>query len=161
MGDAALNWYDFGADIKVENGDLLADEGFATSVLISLFSDARAPSENLLPPGETSLKGWWGDIDRNAEKTGSLLWLIDREKMLPEVAERAREYCVNALAWIKDEDIAETVRVETQLVRPQSLQIRIFIERGTARRYSYLWDGVKDYAGVTVQNTTIKLQFIE
>lgn len=50
MGDAALNWYDFGADIKVENGDLLADQGLATSVLISLFTDARSPSEKLLPP---------------------------------------------------------------------------------------------------------------
>jgi len=160
MSDAALNWFDFGADIKIENGDILADTGLATSVLIALFTDSRSPSELLLPPGEKQLKGWWGDLDER-RKTGSLLWLINREKVLPEVATRAREYCLNALQWLLDEDIAQDVRVESLLVRPFSLQLRIFIERGTARRYSYLWEGVKEYAGVTVQNTSIQLQFIE
>ena len=60
MSDAALNWYDYGADIKVENGDIVPDNGLATSVLISLFTDARAPSPDALPPGESSLRGWWG-----------------------------------------------------------------------------------------------------
>ncbi len=160
MSDAALNWYDFGADIQIENGDLLADEGLATSVLISLFTDARAPSESDLPAGETNLRGWWGDLDEN-ETTGSLLWLINREKVIPETAERAREYCENALQWLKDDDIAESFSVETMLVRPFSLQIKIDITRGTAKRYAYLWEGVKQYAGATVQNTSIQLQFIE
>lgn len=160
MTDAALNWYDFGADINIENGDLAADNGLATGVLISLFSDARAPSESILPPGEKSLRGWWGDLD-TTEKTGSLLWLINREKTISEVAERAREYCEECLRWVLDEQIAERITVETTLIKPQSLQIKILIERGTAKKYSYLWDGVKEYAGVTIQNTSIKLQFIE
>lgn len=160
MSDAALNWYDFGADIKVENGDIVADNGLATSVLISLFSDARAPSAKMLPAGEAELKGWWGDLD-DERKTGSLLWLINREKTIPEVAARAQEYCINALQWLKDEDIAENYTVEAALVRPFSLQIKIAIERGAALGYSYLWDAVKEYAGATVQNTSIKLQFIE
>lgn len=160
MSDAALNWYDYGADISLENGDLKADNGLATSVMISLFTDARASDESLLPIGETDKRGWWGDLNP-AIKTGSLLWLINREKVLPEVAERAREYCENALRWLIDEDIAQDVRVETTLVRPFALQIKIFIERGTARRYAYLWDAVAEYAGVTVQNTSIRLQFIE
>lgn len=158
--DAALNWYDYGADIKIENGDIVADDGLATSVLISLFTDARAPALDILPDGETSLRGWWGDIE-GVDKTGSLLWTIGREKMIPEVAERAREYCENALQWLIDENIAEEVRVEAQLVRPISLQLRIFITRGAASRYGYLWDASKEYAGVTVQNTSIQLIFIE
>lgn len=160
MSDAALNWYDFGADISIENGDLAADEGLATGVLISLFTDARAPSESLLPPGEKSLRGWWGDLDET-EKTGSLLWLINREKTISEVATRAREYCEDCLSWIVEEQIAEKVIIETLIIKPQSLQIKILIERGAAKKYSYLWDGVKEYAGVTIQNTSIKLQFIE
>lgn len=159
MTDAALNWNDFGADINIENGDIAADNGLATAVLISLFTDARAPTVKLLPPGETELRGWWGDITE--DKTGSLLWLIDREKVLPETAERAREYCDNCLRWLREDDIAENVTIDAQLVRPFGLQIKIAIERGSALRYSYLWDAVKEYVGVTVQNTSIQLQFIE
>lgn len=159
MTDALLIWNDFGADINIQNGDIVSDNGLATAVLVSLFTDSRSPSEKLLPPGETELRGWWGDI--GDEKTGSLLWLINREKVIPEVAERAREYCETALRWLREQDIAETVTIDAQLVRPSGLQISIKLERGSASRYSYLWEAVKEYAGVTVQNTTIRLQFIE
>lgn len=159
MTDAALNWYDYGADIEIANGDIRPDNGLATAVLISLFTDARAPDERLLPAGEESLRGWWGDLDE--ETTGSLLWLINREKTTNEVAARAQEYCTEALQWLKDEEIAESYEVETTLVRPFGLQIKIRIVRGTARRYAYLWEAVKEYAGATVQNTSIELMFIE
>lgn len=160
MSDAALQWSDFGADIAIDNGDIVSDNGLATSVLISLFTDARSPSEKLLPAGEDSLRGWWGDFDSD-ETTGSLLWLISREKTLPETAERAREYCVAALRWLIEEDIAESYTVEATLVKPFSIQIKIAILRGDAKRYSYLWEAVAEYAGATVQNTSIKIQFIE
>lgn len=160
MSDAALFWYNFGADIQVVNGDLFPDNGLASAVLISLFTDARAPDEKLLPDGEVSLRGWWGDLD-NRETTGSLLWLIHREKTVPDVAARAREYCTEALQWLKDEEIAESYTVETQLVKPQSLQIKIKIKRGAARRYSYLWDAVKEYPAVAVQNTSVQIEFID
>ena len=101
-----------------------------------------------------------GDLD-SEEITGSLLWLIHREKTTDEVAARAREYCIDALEWLKDEDIAERYEVEATLIRPFSLQIKIRIERGNAKRYAYLWDAVAEYAGAVVQNTSIKLQFIE
>lgn len=160
MTDAALNWFDYGADISIENGDIQADNGLATSVLISLFSDARAPSPAVLPIGEDSRRGWWGDLDAE-DMTGSLLWLIRREKAIPEVAAKAQQYCVEALRWLKDEEIAESYSVEATIIKPFSLQIKISIVRGTARRYSYLWKAVEDYAGMVVQNTSVQLQFIE
>lgn len=161
MSDAALIWNDFGADVKVENGDLVSDEGLASAVLVSLFTDARSPSEALLPAGEVGKRGWWGDISASDRKTGSLLWLINREKTTNETAARAREYALEALQWLKDDDIAENVEVVATLVKPFALQLKITITRGKARRYSYLWDAVALYAGATVQNTSIQLQFIE
>lgn len=159
MSDAALVWFPFGADINISNGDLSPDNGLATAVMISLFTDARAPDLTLLPAGEDDLRGWWGDIADF--KTGSLLWLIGREKVLPEVAARAREYCVNALEWIKDEEIADKIEITASLVRPMGLEIIIKIYRGNARRYGYLWDAIVNYDSITVQNVGISIEFLE
>lgn len=159
MADVALAWNDFGADVIIQGGDLVADGGLATAVLISLFTDARAPQLSELPQGEKSLRGWWGDLSQRV--TGSLLWLIQREKVLPEVALRAQEYAQNALAWMIEDGVAEAVTVNAQLVRPMGLQLRITITRGASKQYSYLWDAVEDYTETKVQNTSIKLQFIQ
>lgn len=157
MTDAALLWYDFGADITVENGDLFPDNGLASAVLISLFTDARAPSEDSLPGGENSKRGWWGDM--NQRSTGSLLWLIQREKTLQEVAARAKEYSENSLDWMLEQGIAGTIAVEATIIKPQSLQIKIRISRGNSKQYSYLWAEVAKYAEVKVQNTTVIIEF--
>lgn len=161
MSDAQLLWYDFGADVKIENGDLVQDGGLASAVLISLFTDARAPTPEQLPAGEPSMRGWWGDVaEIDTLKTGSLLWLIQREKVVPEVAQRAKEYAEQALQWMIDEQIAQKVVVDSQLVRPFGLQLSITISRGTSKQYSYLWEAVAQYSEMKVQNTSIKLNFV-
>jgi len=149
----------FGADINISNGDLSPDNGLATAVMISLFTDARAPGPDALPEGEDSLRGWWGDLD--TFKTGSLLWTMAREKVLPVTAAKAREYCIDALAWIKSQGIASEIQVEADIVRPFGLEIKIRIYRGDSKRYAYLWDAIKTYESVTVQNTGISIDFIE
>jgi len=159
MSDAALVWFPFGADINISNGDLSADNGLATAVMISLFTDARAVDLTLLPAGENEVRGWWGDIDEF--KTGSLLWLIKREKTLPEVAARAREACIDALAWLREDEIAEKVEITAEIIKPSGLEIVIKIYRGTSRRYSYLWDAIVNYESITVQNTGISIEFLE
>lgn len=159
MSDAALVWFPFGADININNGDLSPDNGLATAVMISLFTDARAPDLTLLPPGETELRGWWGDID--TFKTGSLLWLFSREKTLPGVAVDVKDACLQALEWIKDEEIAEKVEVFAEIVKPIGLNVIIKIYRGNAKRYSYLWDAIQNYDSITVQNTGISIEFLE
>lgn len=158
MSDAAFTCNDYGADVVVENGDLRADDGLATAVLIALFTDARAPSYDVLPAGVSSLRGWWGDSDAE-EETGSLLWLVSREKMLPETAEKVREWATDALRWLVDEEIAESYNVQTQLIKLYYLQITIKINRGNAQRYDYLWDAVRKYTEETIQSTTIKIIF--
>lgn len=159
MSDGALIWFDFGADIQIENGDIVPDNGLANAVLISLFTDARAPDIIGLPPGETSLRGWWGQLAQRV--IGSLLWLIMREKTTQEVAIRAKEFCDTALAWMVEEGVAAEVTVVPLIVKPSALQLTISITRGDSKQYAYLWDQVKNYVETTVQGTSIKLQFIE
>jgi len=158
MSDAGLSWFDFGGDITFEAGDVRHEYGLATSVLISLFTDARAPDVTVLPLGETSLRGWWGDTGTQ-HITGSLLWLVQREKMLPEVAEKAREYCVDALQWLLDEDIVESVEVEAELIKPSILGIKVTLTRGNAIRYEILWKNSEEYDNVRVMDSVVSLKF--
>lgn len=157
MSDGKFFIFDFGADIKISNSDIVPDEGIYTAVIISLFSDRRAPVDAALPDASEGRRGWWADTDK--VKVGSLLWLLDREKTLPEVAARAREYCAEALQWLIDDGIAAAVKIDATIIRPNGLQILIKISRGKAKKYDYLWQGVAKSEQITAGNTTVQLQF--
>lgn len=158
MTDAKMIWFDIGGDIILGGDkDLLHDNGLYTAVLISIFTDARAPLEAELPQDEIHRRGWWPDTQDN--KIGSLLWLIEREKTTGNVADRAREYCEAALAWLIKEQIASRVQVEAELVRPLALKILIRIQRGNSRQYSYLWDAMLADQTIMVGNTSVTLKF--
>lgn len=163
MSDVALFWFDYGADIDIQNGDIAGDNGLASAVLISLFTDARAPSLERLPEGEISLRGWWGDSinSENQETTGSLLWLLFRSKAISSTAESAFDYCKSALQWILDLDIAEKVLIDSSIKSGGTLQIIIKISRGSAKKYEYLWEDSLNYQKVTVQKSSIELIFEE
>lgn len=143
------------SDIDVLRGDLALDEGLQTAVIISLFTDARAENTDTLPDGETSRRGYWADDV--TDRVGSKLWLLGREKMLPAVAARARQYVQDALAWMVSNGIAANITVETELQQPDRLLIGLTITRGTNRDYDYLWQGLAKQAntiGVTAPDPT-------
>lgn len=82
-------------DIVVINNDLVVDSGVVTAVLAALFTDARASADDDLPPG-ADLRGHWGDTFTDAP-LGSLLWLVNREKITPDLIPRIHEYAATAL----------------------------------------------------------------
>lgn len=147
-GDIGIFTLDGNAmDLRVDRGDLAIDSGLRTAVLLSLFTDARAELEEL-PPGETWRRGYWADelAEVTNDRHGSKLWLLTREKQTQEVAERAREYCEEALAWLLDDGIAKSVRVSTAFVARGNLGIEIEIERPggdrSSFRFDYVWSGL-------------------
>ena len=93
--------------------DFEADE-LAQAVLISLFSWRRSADDD----GVTTpyRQGWWGDTyaDTPGDQIGSRLWLLRREKLTNEVMARAREYAQEALQWLIDDAIAQTVTVTAE-----------------------------------------------
>lgn len=158
MSDVRLSVFDYGGDILIENGDLVSDPGLFTPVLISLFTDNRAPLDVELPAGANSRRGWWHNT--NEESVGSLLWLINREKATNEVAARAEDYASDALLWLLDLGIASEVLTEGTIVS-SSLQLLIKIRRGPAKEYAYLWEGIKLSEKYAFGNTSIQLIFEE
>lgn len=110
MSDIALPWdSDFGAaDFSVVAGDLLRDEGLYTAVLLSLFTDRRAEVGDAVEGSDR--RGWWAD-EFNADPIGSRLWLLERSKREPTVLARAETYATEALAWLLEDGVAESVSV--------------------------------------------------
>ncbi|WP_445157414.1 phage GP46 family protein [Halomonas sp. E14] len=129
-------------DLAVEGGDLAADEGLTTAVILSLFTDRRALPADRLPDGTGDRRGWWADayLDR---PMGSRLWLLHREKEQEAVLRRAHEYAEEALAWLVEDGVAEAVEVEAWHMRRDTLGLRVVIRRGDAgvleRQFDYVW----------------------
>jgi len=97
-------------DVVVAGGDLVLDATPLTPMLMSLGLDRRAEPDDALPDGvpDTSApahfdlrRGWAGDaLDREGRRTGSRLWLLNREKQTEGTRARAEGYAAQALAWL-------------------------------------------------------------
>ena len=146
MADAAMVMTENGGELVLSGFDLARDDGLETGVIISLFTDRRASSEQIpaeLP--QDDLRGYWGDISNAtpSDQTGSLLWLLAREKQLPQVLSRAKQYCQEALAWMVDDLIATRVEVTTEFGARGWMWITVDIFRPTGSpvryRFNYEW----------------------
>lgn len=118
--DIKLSWAGWGADCSLHAADLLPENELETAVILSLLCDARARDDDTLPDGGTDRRGWWADSvapEVDSDRTGSRLWLLSREKTLPEVLRRARDYAEEALAWLVDDKVASSVTVTAEMPR--------------------------------------------
>lgn len=145
MADAAMVMNEFGGDLVLFGYDLERDDGLETAVIISLFTDRRASAEQIPPEyPQDDLRGYWGDIANASatDQTGSLLWLLAREKELPQTLSRAEQYCRDALAWMID-DLVST-RIEVTATYPARgwmlLVIDIYRPTGSAVRFQYNYE---------------------
>jgi phage gp46-like protein len=145
MTDIAVQQIGVGVfGISMDGGDLRADDGLETAVILSLFTDQRLAAGAALPEGVDDPRGWWGDMgEDDGVQWGSLLWLLWREKVVPATVARAIEYCRDALQWMIDDGIARAVNVVGERAGLYQISVGIEIVRptGEAVRYAYLWDG--------------------
>jgi phage gp46-like protein len=147
MTDIALEQIgvgNFNLRLNAAGNDLLSDEGLETAVILSLFTDRRLPDGRAPNDGTNDPRGWWGDIgDDDGVQIGSHLWLLWREKVLPQTVANAITYCREALQWMIDDGIAVSVDVIGERAGLYQISIGIAILRPTGEtlRYAYLWDG--------------------
>jgi phage gp46-like protein len=110
-----ISWSDtlLEGDFLYAAGDLSSDQGITSAVMISLFTDAQAAPDDILPdPNFTDRRGWWGDLvapEVEGDRIGSLLWLLERSKTTPSVLISAKRYCEQALQWMVDDGVASSV----------------------------------------------------
>ena len=148
MTDLLLFWSgeDFAADLLLADGDLARDAGLRSAVIVSLFTDRRARSDDILPQQGADPRGWWPDaLGDPDDQIGSRLWLLSREKQLPTVLAKARDYVMEALAWLVRDGVASSVEVEAEVSAPGVLGLAVFITRPDGpdrQRFDFVWKGL-------------------
>lgn len=97
MSDFASFWNvdEMIADWQEGAGILSTDNDLQTVILISLFTDRLARSDD--DYGDSDRRGWWGDTNEE-HQLGSRLWLLRREKLTTKVAIKAETYALNPLS---------------------------------------------------------------
>ncbi|MBO2656065.1 phage GP46 family protein [Shewanella algae] len=108
-----LIYHAHGGDIELGSGGILEDDGWFTTVFIMLFSNRRANADDVLPDTNMDAQGWPGDSYFDYP-IGSRLWLLSREKVLPGVLHRAKDYALEALAPLIEMKMAKSVEVEAR-----------------------------------------------
>jgi phage gp46-like protein len=128
---------------ELEAGDLKADEGLETAVLISLFSDQRA-EEIEVPNGQTSRRGYWGDMYPPVEgdRHGSKIWTHERSKASLSVLAALETRILEALDWMIKDGAAVSVSAEGEIDDFKQMFFTIEITRPTGEndRFSLIWD---------------------
>lgn len=143
--DITLDDVDGLLDLALMDGDLATDDGLRTAVALSLLCDRRAAADDIIPDGTDNRRGWWADAiaDEDGDRWGSRLWLLSREKELPEVRRLAEAYAYEALAWLLEDGIATEIDVTAETLGRDVLWLRPIIKRGDgsrlADRYQYVW----------------------
>lgn len=134
-----------GGDIALDGYELATDDGLQTAVVLSLFTDARADDDDILPPGQTERRGWWGDAyaDQAGDRIGSRLWLLAASKQLALALVEAKAAAEAALAWMVEDGVAKRVEVQTFIARPEVMGMLVRINRPDGSqvplRFDMLW----------------------
>jgi len=130
-------------DWSISGGALASGDDLASAVLISLFTDRQADDDDIPPDGGNDLRGWWGDAGEDVP-IGSRLWLLDRSKLTPAVANTAKIYIEEALKWLIDDQVALSVSAATVIAGRSQLNAIVTITHRdgsvSALNYNWVWD---------------------
>ncbi|HLN23876.1 MAG TPA: phage GP46 family protein [Patescibacteria group bacterium] len=141
MTDIATLWSpaEGRGDWAISGADLQSGDDLVTAVLVSLFTDAAARPDDVIPDGTTDPRGWWGDLGEDVP-IGSRLWLLDRSKATAEVLLKARDYIIEALQWLVDDGVVESFDIATEWTTPTMLGARVVAHKGDAT-LTWVWQG--------------------
>jgi phage gp46-like protein len=117
---------------------LLSDQDLRTAVMISVFTDAVAGSDDSIPDGSEDPRGWWADPD-----IGCRVWLRLRAKQTQQTLLLVKADMTEALAWLITDGVAAAVDVLTEWTAPGLLGCQITVRRqdGTtvATQFDWAW----------------------
>lgn len=115
------------------------------AILVSLFSNAKAPPSVEIPSGLRDRQGWFADqfAENAGDAVGSLLWLLDRSDAPANVLARSRAYAEQCLGWMISDGLARAVEVDAFLGdKTSGLDVGIVRPNGdrVSFRFADLWD---------------------
>ncbi|MTK12712.1 MAG: hypothetical protein F8N39_11685 [Clostridiaceae bacterium] len=132
-------------DWRIANLQLASGDDLQTAVLISLFTDRVANTDDVIPDGTGDPRGWWGDAGETVP-IGSRLWLLERAKLTKATANAAVGYATEALQWLLDDGVASAVSVTAEIKAPNMLGLQVTVARANgiraAMNFDWAWNGV-------------------
>jgi phage gp46-like protein len=143
MSDIALQLIDNCFDVEIKDNDLTSDDGLETALAISLFTDKRVTDEEL-PSGHRSKRGWWGDMfpDVDQDQIGSRLWTLDPEKTTTETLRRSEDFARECTNWMIEDGLADAINVlsEYNINKHLILNVDVVKPDGITSRFAVVWD---------------------
>lgn len=125
------------ADWLKGSGDVLSGDDLQSAIIISLFTDGLARSDDNID--ESYRRGWWADLGSDYN-IGSRLWLLNRQKLTVSIVKQAEDYAGEALKWLIDDGVVSYIEVGTQIVYPNRLNMIIRYHRpGDERDLRFFW----------------------
>jgi len=133
------------ADIQIDAPDLKINQDLESAVIISLFANRLADAKD--PIDGNDRQGWWGDTFATVKGSliGSRLWELKRQKSLQSVANLAQQYCLEALQWLIEDQVAESINVQAEIIGLYTLGIAVQIYKPTGIqnfKFSYVWNQI-------------------
>lgn len=127
-------------DWSHDNANLASGGDLETAILISLFSDREASSDDVISDGTGDPRGWIGDVDQDY-KIGSRLWLLERAKQTQETLRLANDYIAESLQWLIDDSVVARFDITTEWTRPGMLGANLvaYQQSGAAIAFNFSW----------------------
>lgn len=127
-------------DWSHDNASLASGDDLETAILISLFSDREASSDDVILDGTGDPRGWVGDVDQDY-KIGSRLWLLERAKQTQETLRLASDYIAEALQWLIDDGVVARFDITVEWTRASVLGANLvaYKQSGAAKALNFSW----------------------
>lgn len=133
-------------DMALANGQYQNTDPLYTSVMISLFTDARLTQEEADTYG-MGRGGWWGDGYSPVAETpiGSKLRLLLKMKQTQQTLEQAKRWAEDALRWLVVEGVVASISVEPSYPDRGFIALAVTGQKpsGQGFRYEVIWDKVQ------------------
>lgn len=115
--------------VRIDGDDLDQTRLIWECIVVSLFSDGRAPPESVI---DGRAGGWWGAVVGPDGDTswGSLIWLYESDPATVETALKVRDAARDSLAWLVRDNHAEAVEVDAG-AEGEAIWLTIAVTRGS------------------------------
>ena len=128
-----------GNDATDPTNQLSYGNDLATAVIISLFTDAQAGPDDVIPDGSTDPRGWWGG------PIGSKIWIFtDRGKATDDLPGQVTAAASDALQWMIDDGVATSIDTAAAYTAPGQMMLTVTVHRGNgaalALQFANFWD---------------------
>lgn len=135
-------------DLSIDaDGDILTNDFFDTALIVSLFSDRRASSSEVLLP--ENRRGWIGNEFTPDFEIGSRLWLFEQARLSTNTINEMVSIVQESLQWLIDDNLALSTAAEVVL-QNGTVFLNVTITRVNSKVEKRLFD-LWENSGVTTQ----------